>query len=203
MSWFAEGLARQLREPSGLPGRAMGHLLNRGNRTINSRAVERLDLTGTEAVLEIGFGGGSALAQIRERTDGFVAGIEISDSMLAQGRGRFRRELESERFELEQAGVSDIPYDDGRFDRVLTVQTIYFWPDPAAGLREIHRVSRPDGRLLLATATVEEMEKRSFTRHGFRKFRDADLEKLLSGAGFSDVVVERDGSRVFSTGVKG
>jgi arsenite methyltransferase len=176
---FAERLAGQLREPSGLAGRAMGYILNRGNRTINRGAVERLDLTGDESVLEIGFGGGSSLARVRERTDGFVAGIEISDSMLAHGRRRFRRELDSERFELKQAGVSDIPYEDGRFDRVLTVQTIYFWPDPAAGLREIHRVLETDGRLLLATATLEEMQKRSFTRHGFRKFRDAELEDLL------------------------
>lgn len=199
---LSERIARQLRQPSGLAGRAMAYVLNRGNRTINARAVERLELTGKENVLEIGFGGGVALAQIRERTEGFVAGIEISDSMLAHGRRRFSKDIKDGRLELEKAGVSDIPYDNGRFDRVLTVQTIYFWPDPAAGLREIHRVLGPGGRLVLAAAPREEMEKRSFTRHGFRKFGEEELGELLRGAGFLDVGVERDGPRVFSVGVK-
>jgi arsenite methyltransferase len=178
----------------------MGHILNRANRRINGSAVDRLALGGTESVLEIGFGGGVALAQILERTDGLVAGIEISDAMIAQGRRRFRRQLEQGRLELRKSGVSEIPYADGRFDRALTAQTIYFWPDPGAGLNEIHRVLKPGGRLVLATASPEEMDKRSFTRHGFRKFDDEELEALLQGAGFSDVVVERDGPRVFSMG---
>ena len=199
---LAERIARQLRQPSGIAGRAVGHILNRANRPINRKAVKRLELSGDESVLEIGFGGGVALAQIIDRTNGFIAGIEISDSMLAHGRRRFRHELHSGGLELKQAGVSEIPYEDGRFDRVLTVQTIYFWPDPATGMSEIHRVLRAGGRLVLATAAREEMEKRSFTQHGFRKFSDGELEAIVREAGFSDAAVERDPPRVFTTGVK-
>jgi hypothetical protein len=137
---LAEALARQLRQPSGVVGRAMGHILNRANRPINERAVERLDVGPNDAVLEIGFGGGVATARVLARTQGFVAGIEISD------------------------------------------------------------VLKPGGRLLVATATKEEMERRSFTRHGFRKFEDEELGALLRDAGFAAVAVERDGVRVFTTG---
>lgn len=42
--------------------------------------------------------------------------------------------------------------------------------------------------------------KRSWTRHGFRKFEDEELKGLLREAGFTDVVIERDGVRVFSGG---
>lgn len=199
---LAQSLARQLRQPSGISGRAMAYVLNRANRPINRRAVERLDVRPTDSVLEIGFGGGGALAGILERTEGLIVGIEISDPMIAYVRRRFRREIENGRLELKPGGVSQIPYADRRFDRVLTVQTIYFWPDPTAGLREIHRVLEPGGRLLVATAAKEEMDKRSFTQHGFRKFEDDELNGLLRGAGFTEVTVQRDGVRVFSSGRK-
>ena len=42
-----------------------------------------------------------------------------------------------------------LPYGDATFDRVLTVHTIYFWPDPVAAFREVRRVIRPGGRFVL------------------------------------------------------
>lgn len=180
----------------------MGHVLNRSNRTTNSRGVERLGLTGSESVLEVAFGGGSALAAILKRTDGPVAGIEISETMLAQVGRRFRRELELGKLDLKAAGVSDIPHGDGSFDRALTVHTVCFWPDPAAGLREIHRVLRQRGRLVIATVAREEMERSSFTQHGFRLFGNSELEALVRGAGFAELEVDAGDSRLFTTGVR-
>jgi arsenite methyltransferase len=200
MKGFSERLAGQLRRPSGLPGRGMAYVLRRANRRINRGAITRLDLGPEDSVLEIGFGGGGALAGVLRRTRGPVAGIEISDSMLAHAKRRFRRELAKGSLELHRGDVAEIPYEDASFDRVLSVNTIYFWPGAATGLAEIRRVLRPGGRLLLATATNEEMEKRAWTRHGFRIFEDSELEKLLRDAGFEEVAVERDGVRVFSSG---
>lgn len=199
---FAERLAGQLRQPSGIPGRALAYVLNRGNRPINAGAVARLDAGPKDSVLEIGFGGGASLAHLLGGPAGFVAGIEISEAMLRHCRRRFPQELAARQLELSEAGVGAIPYEDERFDRVLTVQTIYFWPDVDAGLGEIRRVLRPGGMLLIATAAKEEMERRAWTEHGFRKFEDSELAGLVERAGFGEVSVERDGVRVFTRGVR-
>ena len=196
---ISERIARQLRQPSGPTGRAVGHLLNQLNRPINRSAVRRLQLAGHESVLEVGFGGGAALDLILDRTDGLVSGIEVSDAMLAHGRRRFRRQIEQGRLELTPGGVSEIPYADARFDRALTTHTIYLWPDPAQALREIHRVLAPRGRVVLATECPEDLGRRSYARHGFRIFRDDELVELLGTAGFADVAVEREGTRIFGS----
>lgn len=199
---IARFIAGQLRRPSGIAAPFMAVILNRANRRIGQRAVERLAVAPDDDVLEIGFGGGGALAQLLRRTQGRVVGIEISEPMLRCARRRFRREIEQGRLEIRHASVEEIPDGDASFDRVLTVNTIYFWPDPLAGLAEIARVLRPGGRLVIATAAREEMDKRAFTEHGFRRFTEDELGRLLETAAFAAVTVERDGPRVFTSGVK-
>lgn len=202
MTAFAKLIGRQLRQPSGLFGHAFGFILNRGNRRLNRRAVERLGVRSQDAILDVGFGGGVGLRQALACGAAFAAGIEISEPMLHQGLRRFRREISSGRVELKRGEVSAIPYEDERFDCVFSANTIYFWPDPAAGLTEILRVLKPGGRLVLGTATVEAMERRSFARHGFRFFTEAELEALLKGAGLAELAVDRVDDSVFSSGRK-
>ena len=163
--------------------------------------MERLRIARGDSVLEIGFGGGVALSLVLERTNGEVAGIEVSDAMLVHARRRFRGELRRERLVLAAASVSSIPFADRRFDRVLSSHTIYFWPEPDKGLQEIRRVLSPGGRMVIATGCPEDLGRRSYARCGFRIFRDGELEQLLEGAGFSEVVVEREGHRLFGSAV--
>jgi SAM-dependent methyltransferase len=200
MRRISEAIASQLSRPSGALGRAVAYALRRANRSINAGAVERLGVAAEDRVLEIGFGGGEGLADILRRTDGPVAGIEISETMLRRARRRFRAEIRAGRLDLKLGDVSQTGYEDGAFDRVLSVNTIYFWPDQVAGLREIRRVLRPGGGLLLATEAKEDMEQSSLTRHGFRLLDDHELEALLREAGFAEVAIERDGICVFSSG---
>lgn len=66
--------------------------------------------------------------------------------------------------------------------------------------RQIHRVLAPRGRFVLATECPEDLGRRSYARHGgFRIFRDHELEDLLSGAGYSEVTAQREGTRAFGS----
>jgi SAM-dependent methyltransferase len=200
MRRLSRAIASQLGRPSGALGRATAYALRRANRGINDGAVERLGVAAQDRVLEIGFGGGEGLADILRRTDGPVAGIEISETMLRHATRRFRAEIRAGKLDLKLGDVSDTGYEDAAFDRVLSVNTIYFWPDPLAGLGEIRRVLRQGGRVLLATETKEDMQKSALTRHGFRLFHDHELDALLRQAGFAEVAIEREGICVFSSG---
>ena len=52
--------------------------------------------------------------------------------------------------EFAESDVSDLPYDDGRFNLVVAINSHYFWSDLAEDLREIMRVLQPSGTVALA-----------------------------------------------------
>jgi ubiquinone/menaquinone biosynthesis C-methylase UbiE len=144
---LARFVVRQLaRLAAERPGRRLA------NASINSQALELLDLSPGDRVLEVGFGGGGALANIIGRA-GMVAAIDPSEASVRAARRRFGEELRSGRLRIERATVEATPFEADSFDCVLSVNTIYFWADPDRGLREIHRVLKPGGRLVLATET--------------------------------------------------
>lgn len=196
--------ARHLRKPSGIVGRYFGRAMNRLNQGMNEAAVQRLDVQPQHRVLDIGFGGGISLTLLDQRIDaGQIHGVEVSDTMLARARRRFQKQVALKRLVLTHAGVDALPHADEYFDRVCTVNTIYFWPDTGRGLREIHRVLRPGGRLSLCYRPKDVMEKLSFTRHGFELFEIQDIETLLAHSGFHDVqhVLAHDGHLGYASAV--
>jgi protein-L-isoaspartate O-methyltransferase len=70
-------MARQLARPKGLLGRLIARLMNRHNAKMNAFAVQLLQLTPSDRVLEIGFGGGVSLPTLIKRI-GFVGGVDRS-----------------------------------------------------------------------------------------------------------------------------
>jgi len=184
-------LGRQLRQPSGLGGWLIARIMNRSNAAMNQRAIELLDVQPTHAVLEVGFGGGLALAPLLARArSGRVTGVDPSDDMLAAAAEHHRAAIASGRLRLERAVVEALPHGDREFDRVLSVNTLYFWPDPARGFAEIRRVLRPGGKLVLGYRPAERMRKLGFTRHDFRLFEDGEVLRLLGDAGFEMLAME-------------
>ena len=202
MSQLAKLIARQSSRPRGIVGRVWGPLLDRSTRTANHYAFDALALERDLDVLEVGFGGGRLLSRVLAATDGRVAGIEVSDVMISRAQRRFGRHVEAGRLRLAQADVAAMPFDDGSFDRVVSVHTIYFWADVAAGLREIARVLRPNGTLVLGTATKEFLSRRRASEHGYRLFTEAELQDALARAGFADVTMDRHETAVVSRGTR-
>jgi len=177
-------------------------ILNRVVGSVNRSAVDRSGLAHDESVLEVGCGCGGALSPILRRTQGFVAGVELSDAMLAETSRRFRRELQRGRLELKRGEAAAIPYPDERFDVAVATQTIHFWPNPAAGLREIERLLKPGGRVVVAVEAPEEIQRRAAEGRDARLYDAGELKRLLTGAGLADAAAERDGRYIYATASK-
>jgi ubiquinone/menaquinone biosynthesis C-methylase UbiE len=193
-------LAQQLARPSGLPGLFMGRALDRINAHVNTIAFQQLALEPSERLLDIGFGGGLLIRQALSAAPGaFVAGIEVSKPMLDRGRRAFRAPIRAGRVEILEADVAAIPYGRDWFDKAAAINTMHFWPQPAAGLREVWRVLKPGGLLVVAVRPREFLERVRFTGLGFTPFDDEQLRCLLDAAGFEQMVVVRYADRDMGT----
>jgi SAM-dependent methyltransferase len=180
-------LSRQLSHPSGAGGKVVARLMNRGNRDLNDRAIARLDVRPGERVLDLGFGGGLTFPALWER-GATVVGIDRSVDMVAGARARFAAEVATGRLELHAGDVGRLPLADASVDRVLTVNTVYFWADLVTALREIHRVLAPGGRLVVAIRDMVVM--RGLDPAVFTLRKPDELAAALRDAGFAEAAVE-------------
>ena len=189
---LARLVAAQLRRPSGPLGRVMGHLLNRGNLQMNRRAAAHLDVRTGQRLLDVGFGGGVGIeALLGVCADVQVTGVDFSPEMVAQQRRRLAGLVATGCLRLEQADVAALPFPPQSFDRVLSCNTIYFWPDPVLALREILRVLVPGGRLVLGCNTKESLERFPPARHGFACLDGNEVRELLQRAGYEGIEITR------------
>jgi arsenite methyltransferase len=167
---FFAGVARQLGRPGGLAGRAVGRMLNRGNRRTVTEAVEALSVQPGAALADIGFGGGLGLELFLSRAGptGHVHGIELSSEMLARAERHFRDEIATGTLVLHRASIERLPLADASLDGAITINTIYFLGDLERAFAQLARVLRPTGRVVVGLGDPESMARLPFTAHGFR-----------------------------------
>lgn len=113
-------------------------------------AVERLQPTAGERILDLATGTGWASRTIARRLPGVkVTGADIADAMLDYARtAAAKQELE---IDYRQADAESLPFADRSFDGVISTFGVMFVGKPEAAAAELARVVRPGGRIVLAT----------------------------------------------------
>ncbi|HXQ37532.1 MAG TPA: methyltransferase domain-containing protein [Anaerolineales bacterium] len=140
----------QFAHPEGWAGRFVGMIMALKNRQRNAWTISMLDIQPNDQVLEIGFGPGQGIQEVVKLTpNGFVSGIDLSATMLAQASKRNTAAIRSGRVLLQQGSESPLPFDTNKFNKGYTVNSMQFWSNPIAGLQEVIRVLKPGGRVVI------------------------------------------------------
>lgn len=184
-------IARQFSQPAGILGRIIGRGMARHNQREARWTVDLLGIEPDARVLEVGFGPGVAIQYAAERAArGHVSGIDYSKAMLKLARERNASALTAGVVDLQIGDVQSLPYADDSFDRAFAIHCIYFWREPAACLREIRRVLRPDGIVAITIRPVHQWQGLKPPPDVFHLYGGSEVAKLLSDAGFREPRVE-------------
>lgn len=180
-------VGRQLGGPSGPLGALVALMMNKGNRPAITAAVDALELTGSEEVADIGFGGGVGLGLLLDQTldGGRVHGVEPSLDMVKRANKAHHREVAAGRLELHEARMESLPIADGALDGWISVNTVYFVEDLHPAFSELRRVLTPAGRGILGIAEPEWMARQGITKYSFMVRPVADIVSALTAAGLS------------------
>jgi SAM-dependent methyltransferase len=110
---------------------------------ITAPVLELMRLRDTDNVIDVGCGGGWLSRILSQRLpDGRVVGMDISDEMVRHAR-EANTDLDNTMFVV--GSVDEIPWEAQFFDKMISVESSYYWPEPARGLKETYRVLRDGG----------------------------------------------------------
>ena len=110
---------------------------------ITRPVLEQMQIRPGDTILDLGCGAGWLTRILAERVpNGRAVGMDISNEMIEHARLAGAGFLN---LEYLVGVVEDIPWQPDFFDKAISVESSYYWPDPLQGLREIRRVLRPAG----------------------------------------------------------
>ena len=118
-----------------------------------------------------------------------VAGLELSEEMVQVAGRTMGPYVDARRLELRVGTVEKLPYPDETFTKLITVNTFYFWNDPAKALRESHRVLATNGQLVLCFNSKEDLATWPGHKFGFNLYEPEQVTQMLSAASFHEIEV--------------
>lgn len=178
-------MAAQLRKPAGEAGIKIGEWMNSGNLHMNQDTLKVLDPQNGEQILEIGMGNGYFVKEIlQNRTLTRYSGCDLSEEMVAEAKKLNQNFVDSGQAQFIEGNASQLPFANNSFDKIFTVNTIYFWDNESAVLNELKRVLKPEGNLIIALRPKHQMQQYPFIKYGFNTFSKEDLSALLTNNGW-------------------
>lgn len=191
-------MAAQLRRPVGEDGLKTADMMSKGNMPIIYDTFKALNAQAYDNILEIGMGNGFYVKDILEKSDNInYTGCDYSELMVQESEKLNANWISKGKARFIQSNITSLPFSSNTFNKVFTINTIYFWDNEIDALHEIKRIIQPAGKFIIGFRPKHQTEKYPFTKYGFNQFSKKDVEKLLSENGFSLVDIFENQEPIF------
>jgi len=202
-------LINQCRKPHGWPGRFFLWEMGGRHSGVTDWGLSHVAIEKHYVTLDVGCGGGRTVSKLAAKvSEGKAYGIDYSAASVAASNKANQQWIRDGHVEIQQGSVSKLPFPDCMFDLVTAVETHYYWPDLTADLKEILRVLKPGGKLLII-AEAYKRRRIDPTQAAMKLLRAAYLSvdehrEFLTAAGYSDIQIieERRQSWICAIGGK-
>lgn len=141
-------------------------------------------------------------------SQGKVYGVDFSTESVAVASKTNKQWIDMRRVEIREGSVSQLPFSENVFDVVTAVETHFWWPDLPADMREVLRVLKPGGTLIIVaeiyrgagTMTAKVAEK-YLPLSGMKLLSVDEHRELFANAGYSDVQVIEESHKGWICGI--
>lgn len=158
------------------------------------QTLSRLRMRGDERVLDVGCGTGELLARLAAKYPAAIlAGLDPVPAMLAMAKAKL-----SELVDLRIGWANELPWADGTFDLVVSCNMFHYVTHPVAAVREMERVLRPGGRIVITdwcddyvACRLCNIYLRLVSKAHYKTYRQAECASLLRQAGYPEPEIDR------------
>jgi SAM-dependent methyltransferase len=186
-----EGLIRREFNRWAAQGRGRG--MEKTHWDITRQLIDLMNVQPDDDVADLGCGVGWATRVLAEKASrGVVVGIDLSDVMIQQAIQEYRNPANSI---YVLADAAHIPCPDKMFNSLLSVESIYYYPNLEGAFQEVHRILKPSGKAHFLINYYQE----NVYSHEWAKYIDIPLQmlgaedycRLLTSAGFATATHRR------------
>lgn len=190
----------QCQKPRGWLGRFVLWNMNSRHSKVTDWGMAHVSVERHYTILDVGCGGGRTVSKLAAMAaQGKVYGVDFSEASVAASKRTNARWIEMGRVEIRHGSVSQLPFPDGMFDLITAVETHFWWPNLPGDMREVFRVLKPGGMLILiaevykgANTTMARLCEKYAPQTGLKLLSIDEHRELLAATGFSDVQVDTD-----------
>jgi ubiquinone/menaquinone biosynthesis C-methylase UbiE len=184
--------------------------MNSSHSKLTDWGLEHISIENHHTILDAGCGGGRTVSKLAAiATQGKVYGVDYSEESVAAAKRTNARWIDLGRVEIRHGSVSQLPFPDGMLDLVTAVETHFWWPNLPRDMREVFRVLKPGGTLILiaeiykgANTMAAKLAEKYASRTSMTLLSIDEHRELFTNAGYSDVQVieKRDNGWVCGVG---
>ena len=194
-----QAIASQLKLPTGEKGIEIGNMMNETNINMTRHSIQNLNISNENKILELGHGNAGHVEFLFEQAENLkYYGLEMSELMFQEARQTNRNFVSQKQAFFSLYDGNKIPFENDFFDKIFTVNTIYFWQKPEELLAEIYRVLKPNGNFCLTFAEEDFMKQLPFTQFEFELYSTEKAQELIKKTPFKIVYTETQTEKVKS-----
>lgn len=175
-----EELGKQLRKPAGENGLKVGEGMNVSNETLYDQVLSFMELDRYDKILELGFGNGNFFRKYFEKEQNIhIWGVDYSEDMVTDAAGRNSELIGKSLLDLRCEDSLYLNFRDEYFNKIVGINTVYFWNPIDKQVEEIRRVLKKGGKLFIGFRPRRMMVNLPFVKDGFTLYEPDELMDIF------------------------